>query len=182
MWWWWLYWNFIGLQFWKQNSRKVYAVPEEDLYREISGPRKRKRKEDDEDLVEKMTDVSFELERVNYTLTEMKGNLDKLFTISETTIEPISLKQLLSESFQCKICHVAPMKPPIIFGLCCKSIISCQKCVDLWYGVDREALLSKACPCCLTDRGYSQAVRLHGLDDLLKGVQPLFNNNATSDN
>ena len=64
------------------------------------------------------------------------------------------------------------MEPPVIFALCCKTIVGCQRCVDDWYtSAEREAVLSKSCPACRGDRGYSQTVRLN---NLLKGVQPLF--------
>ena len=66
------------------------------------------------------------------------------------------------------------MKPPIIFALCCKTIVGCQGRVDEWFtSAKRETVLSKSCPACRGDRGYSQTVRLKGLD-LLKGMQPLF--------
>ena len=167
-----IHYSFIGFTFWKQNSRKFYAVPEVDL---SPGGSSRKRKRENDLVDEKLDDIIDELDGVDSTLQDVKGKLDKVFALTKNTRVPLCFKQLISESFCCKICHVIPMKPPIIFALCCKTIVGCQGCVDEWYtSAEREAVLSKSCPACRGDRGYSQTVRLKGLDDLLKGVQPLF--------
>ena len=166
----------LGFQFWKQNSRKFYAVPEVDVsHAGGSGSRKRKRSIENEDVDEKLDGIIEELDGVSGTLQGVKGKIDEIFKLTKDTKVPLALKQLLSDSFSCKICHAAPMKPPIIFALCCKSIIGCQKCVDVWYSSEeKEAMLSKSCPACRGDRGYSQTVRLLGFDDLLEGIQPMF--------
>ena len=48
----------LGFQFWKQNSRKFYAVPEVDLsHAGGSGSRKRKRSIENEDVDEKLDGI-----------------------------------------------------------------------------------------------------------------------------
>lgn len=124
---------------------------------------------------EKLDDIIDGLDTATAMLNDLKGKLDKVFLITKTTKVPASIKQLILETLSCKICQQSPMQPPIIFALCCKVIIGCQKCVDRWYTADELGdTLSKSCPACRTDRGYSQTVRLHGIDDLLKGFSPLF--------
>ena len=140
--------------------------------------RKRKRSLLDDDVVqvdEKLDDIIEGLDKATSMLNDLKGKLDKVFVITKSTKVPFGLKQLILESLSCKICHQSPMKPPIIFALCCKTIIGCQTCVDHWYTTEeRNEILSKSCPACRMDRGYSQTVRLRGLDDLLNGFFPLF--------
>ena len=149
-------------------------MPEADLYPAVSS-RKRKRSIENDLMDDKLDDIIEELYSVNTTLQNVKGKLDKVFALTKNTRIPMCVKQLISDSLYCKICHAVPITPPIIIALCCKAIVGCQKCVDEWYtSEDREALLSKSCPACRGERGYSQTVRLHGLDDLVKGLQPLF--------
>ena len=70
------------------------------------------------------------------------------------------------------------MQPPIVFAKCCKTIIGCDMCINQWYNGDDA--LTKICPHCRVDRGYTETVRLHGLDDMLKGLQELLSEDVES--
>ena len=107
----------VGLNFWKQNSRKFYAVPEFDLSPGGSSRKRKRSTENDPDPVdEKLDNIVDELDGVGSTLRDVKGKLDKVFALTNNTRVPLCFRQLISESFCCKICHVH-MKPPVIFAL-----------------------------------------------------------------
>ena len=64
---------------------------------------------------------------------------------------------------------------------CCKTIIGCESCVNVWYS-GAEAL-TKACPACRAERGYSETVILRGLDTFLDEIKHVIHtqNVAESD-
>ena len=129
----------------------------------------------DDDVHDKLDDILDGLEDATSTLSDVKGKLDKFFVITKDTKVPFDIKELIVASLTCKICREIPIKPPVIFAPCCKNIVGCQECIDKWYASEnRSEVLSKACPVCITERGYSQTVRIHGIDDLLNGFAPMF--------
>ena len=103
----------------------------------------------------------------------MHEKLDKVFSLTRDSPVPAGLRILLQDSLKCKICHITPLQPPIIFAKCCKSILGYERCVDEWYA---DGGLSKNCPGCRGPRGLAETVRLHGLDDLVKGLHLVKNN------
>ena len=85
---------------------------------------------------------------------------------------PLGLRGLLQDTLKYKICHIPPMRPPIILAKCCQSILGCESCVNWWYeGTDA---LSKLCPGCQGERDYAETIQLHGLDDLLSGIRDII--------
>ena len=86
---------------------------------------------------------------------------------------PTALYRQLADTFQCNIhvCHLAPITPPVIFAMCCKSIVGCQGCVE-WYRGDTG--MTKSCPLCGTKRALPKAMRLHGIDNFLKAIKPII--------
>ena len=154
------------MKFWKVNSRKFFAVPEDDL---LAPSRKRsKRKEsssaDSAYLEDSLDDIRHEVESI-------KSKMDKLFAVTKNMPVPPGLKSLLHDALKCKICHEVPVKPPIIFAKCCKSILGCQTCVDEWYA---DGGLSKTCPACRSPRGLSETMQILGLDELADGVRDIL--------
>ena len=147
----------IGLKFWKVNSRKFYAIPEEDR---IMEPARKRR--------------SIEGCSIDNLRSEVKGvseKVDKLFAVTKDMHVPVGLKLLLHDAFKCKICLEVPIKPPIIFAKCCRIILGCQACVDNWYA---QGGLSKSCPACRADRALAETIRIHGLDELMEGMKEVF--------
>jgi len=119
----------------------------------------------------KVEEVIDGVESIDAKLQLLSEKLNKVFQLTKNSKIPLGLKRMIGEAFSCKICH-SVMSPPIIVGLCCKSVLGCEKCVNLWYATaQREDVLTKACPACRGERGYSQTVRIHGLDELLQGIQ-----------
>lgn len=150
------------MKFWKVNSRKFYAVTEEDL---LAPCRKKSRNEVTSgggcNCAEALGDLA---DDVNL----LSKKVDKVFELTKDTPIPLGLRCLLSDCLKCKICHQSPMKPPIILAKCCKSIIGCSACVNRCF--DGDDALTKSCPNCGGERGYAETMRLHGLDDLLTGI------------
>ena len=83
--------------------------------------------------------------------------------LTENSVIPLGL---MRDTFQCKICHVVPVKPPVIVTKCCQSILGCEKCVNQWYN-GKEALS----PSCKASRGYNETMLLRGLDAFLNDIR-----------
>ena len=178
-----------SVQFWKQPSRKFFAVPEEDLMAPVRTKRRyssRSRDNDDDDDFE--TVVRHERKEVNCTCTdklqeigEVLGSLQQkvnlVLSLTPETKVPLGLKNLLMDSFSCKICKESPMEPPIIFSKCCRAIVGCETCQLLVFWEDA---MTKMCPHCRAERGYAETVRLVGLDDFLQGIKSLLSEGAYS--
>ena len=81
---------------------------------------------------------------------------------------PIGVVKLLRDAFICKICHVAPMKPPLIVTKCFRSLFGCKECTNAWYeGVDG---LCKKCLYCNEPKGYAFTFQFKGMDEFFVGV------------
>ena len=158
-----------GLKFWKVNSRKFFAVPEDDL---IAPVQKRRRRADTAldslDFKDAMEGLKNDLRD---EMSVLHGKLDKVFTLTQDSAIPAGLRILLHDALKCKICHSTPLKPPIIFAKCCKCIIGYEKCIDEWF---EDGGLSKNYPGCNVPRGLAETMRLHGLDDLVMGLQGIL--------
>ena len=63
------------------------------------------------------------------------------------------------------------MRPPVVLSKFCKSLLGCEECVNTCYS--RPDALTKCCPRCRLERGYTETMRLLGLDDLLEGLKCL---------
>ena len=91
-----------------------------------------------------------------------------MVSLAKDTRIPLGLKRLLRDSFRCRICHIVPIRPPLIIGKCCKAILGCGRCVNSWYsGPDA---LAKPCPNCRYERGYNETMLLRTLDILNDSV------------
>ena len=158
--------SFVGLKFWRVNSRKFYAVPEEDL---LAPCRKKSRSAvQTVDLTDESCNCTEAVRDLAHSVDLLTKKVDRIFELTKDTAVPLGLRDLLDDHLKCKICHASPMTPPIIMAKCCRSIIGCESCVNRWYA--GENTLTKLCPSCKAERGYAETLRLHGLDDLLTGI------------
>ena len=62
---------------------------------------------------------------------------------------------------------------------CCKSVIGCERCVNAWY-TGPEAL-TKTCPACRAERGYSETMLLRGLDSFLLEIKKVIQTDDEKD-
>ncbi len=142
---------------------------DEDL---LAPVRKRSRRKESTDTDNGITaEMEESLDGIRHEIGALQGKMDKLFTITKDMPIPAGLKLLLHDALKWKICHATPVKPPIIFAKCCKSILGCQACVDSWY-VDGG--MTKTCPACRSARGLSETMIMLGLDDLVEGLRDIL--------
>lgn len=136
-----------GLAFWKCGSRKLYAARFSNNTRVPSKrAAKSKRKatytscfevsdDSDEDFTSKkprgfnQRDIQF----VNSEISEIKSMVSDILQVNQILSLPLGVVKLLRDAFMCKICHVTPMKPPVIATRCCSSLLGCEVCVNTWY-------------------------------------------------
>ena len=158
------------MKFWKVNSRKFFAVTEEDLL----APRTKRRRSsatgtDADDSRAEACNCDESLDGMTKELIELKAKVSQIFELTKESKVPLGLRRLLADAFKCKICRDL-IRPPVMVTRCCKAMLGCDECVKTWYATDT---LTKNCPACNTERGYVETMRLHGLDDLLTGLMSL---------
>ena len=163
----------LGLAFWKCPRRKLYAVPASDVTGSICKKRPIVLDSDDDDFEQsssskKRSRTERKLEMLLDDVGTVKEALTDIMSLTRDSRMPLGLKQILRDNFQCFICHVVPIRPPVIITKCCKTILGCETCVNAWYS--GEDALTKTCPKCRAERGY-ETMLLRGLDDFLKQIQ-----------
>lgn len=92
--------------------------------------------------------------------------------LNEKSKLPVGLYRIVRDAFQCRICFCVPIRPPVVISKCCKVIIGCERCVNGWY-TGTEAL-TKTCPSCRAERGYSETMILKGIDNFLTEVKKVI--------
>lgn len=132
------------------SSRKLYAI--------VGTMKKRKGKckfdiDDSSDS---------EIEECSKKLKLIQNFFSKVNTVTNTFSMPLGISVIIQETFKCCICKRAPIKPPLIYGCCCKRIIGCHSCVEGWY---KEKKMN--CPRCQGDRGMANMAKILGLSDFL---------------
>ncbi|KAK0139731.1 hypothetical protein N1851_023364 [Merluccius polli] len=119
-----------GVAFWKQNARKIVAVPETD-FKELQKRKKRRSGvTDDANLsnMEELVLAAEELPAITKALQDLGqfARANKINTIGLTDEEVASVKA----TFKCIICR-DPMKQPVASS-CCRSLVGCQLCIEQW--------------------------------------------------
>jgi hypothetical protein len=159
-----------GLSFWKSPRRKLFAVPRSEIA--CTPSRVVLSDSDEEDIQPPQHKKSRKDDKMNTILNEIsdiKSNVSEMMSLSKDCRIPLGLRKITRDTFKCSICHIVPAKPPIIVTKCCKTILGCETCVNLWYS-GTEAL-SKPCPVCKNARGNNETMLLRGLDDFLKKIR-----------
>ena len=110
--------------------------------------------------------IESKVDDVKENVEAIKEAIQDIWHLNEKSTVPIGL---LRDAFQCKICLKIPIQPPVIMSKCCKVIIGCETCVNCWY-TGSEAL-TKTCPSCRMERGYSETMVLRGLDSFLQRLK-----------
>jgi len=183
-----IYYNMhAGAKFWRQSRRKVFAISASDLKgkgtkrkkhadtllsesesEEEEPDRKRKRHSGDggpDREIRVLRGIAEIKSDVSNSFEEVKETLQHMLKFNAAMRVPLWLYRLIGDTFMCTICRSIPIKPPVIMTKCCKSILGCEACVNSWYS--GEEALTKTCPCCRAERGYSETMLLRGLDSFL---------------
>ena len=176
---------FPGVLFWKHPRRKLYAVTQRDL-KEI----RRRRSagnyintsddESDDDggmsgSTRKRVKLDDTLEAIGQDVSAIRETITEMMTLTADCSMPLGLKRVVNDTFKCYICHVIPVKPPIIVTKCCKNMLGCQECVNTWYS-GPDAML-KTCPICRAERGCNETMVLRGLTEFLENIRKIHDNN-----
>lgn len=185
----------IGVAFWKTGSRKIFAVKKPSRVKKhrssadsvnvisssdeyASDDQERSRKQRKTGATAKLSKIEGKLTELQDVVNENKSELLKVLTFSKDNKVPLALKNIVKESFSCKICHKAPMDTPILASRCCGTIIGCEACVQTWYGTG-NSVFDKCCPNCRAERGYSNTFRLLGIDEFLVKLRQLVQDNES---
>lgn len=113
-------------------------------------------------------------------IDDVKNALNDVLLFSRGLKVPFWLKRMFRQSFGCKICLTVPIRLPVIMSKCCKSVIGCERCVNGWYS-GSEAL-TKNCPCCRAEQGYSETMLLRGLDEFLIEAKTMMLDSESPEN
>ena len=171
----------IGLAFWKAPKRKFFAVPLKNQPQVST--RKTAIEYDESDAGEpkraRLETIDKNLTSLNERLDDLKSDVAKVLEVNRGAILLLGLYKALSDVLKCKICHNVPMKPPLIYTRCCKAILGCETCVNMWY--DGDDALTKPCPLCRQARGYNETLRILGFDDFSATIEKLFSSPTSSD-
>ena len=96
--------------------------------------------------------------------------ITEMLEANKSLLLPLGITELVKDAFHCKISHETPTKPTIIATKCCRSLLECEECVNIWYA-DGIHSLSEKCPRCNEPRGYAIALQFKGLDDFISGIR-----------
>ena len=115
------------------------------------------------------------------SIETIKNDIDQMkkFTRDATTKLPLGLQTAVQETFKCTICHQIPIREPLIVAKCCKNIVGCKQCVYTWYA--GQDILTKTCPLCRAERGFTETMRLNGLEPFLQAVSIALNPSPNTD-
>ncbi|KAK7168473.1 hypothetical protein R3I94_002520 [Phoxinus phoxinus] len=121
-------------QYWKQNSRKIYAIYEYDFLEFQNGRRAKasRRAEDSlsaQEVIGKINQIKQAAEGLQDITTTIK-QLSELAKSKTTTVMPDACLHTLKDAFTCLICKALMEEP--MFSTCCESLVGCQTCVEQW--------------------------------------------------
>ena len=126
-----------------------------------------------------MSRIESKVDDVKEDIDAMKETMKDILHLNDKAKIPMGLQRIIRDTFQCKICLRIPIRPPVIMSMCCKAIIGCERCVNGWYS-GPEAL-TKNCPACRTERGYSETMLIRGLDNFLVEVKGIIQTDDEKD-
>ncbi|XP_016307009.1 uncharacterized protein LOC107661756 [Sinocyclocheilus anshuiensis] len=159
-----------GSAYWKQNARKVFAVPQEEFLQLRESKRRRLSRRDDAglqdvlDTIEEVVTAAQGLQAVSTTLKELMdlANSNRRTTVSLTDVEAAAVR----DAFACIICR-GPMNEPMVSS-CCQSLIGCRICIKQWQ------INSPFCPKCRAGDSGNNIQRLMGLSDALAALRNIL--------
>ena len=109
---------------------------------------------------------------IKASILGMEKKLMEILEVNEKMNIPTGLHRSLMDTFMCKVCRNFPMKPPLIYSKCCKSVIRYEGCVDKWYTVDKA--LTKVCPLCGSTRGFNETAQILAFNEFVQDVKRMM--------
>lgn len=98
--------------------------------------------------------------RLGMTYQRIKETGDIMTSQNTTTGSPLCLLKAMRETFQCSLCHIIPVKLPVIVTKCCIRLLGCLTYVDGWYS--GQDALTKSSPKCQEQKGHNETMLLLG--------------------
>ena len=124
------------------------------------------------DLLSSIKEDVGNLSEIKESILGMEKKLTEIMEVNEKMNIPTGLHRSLMDTFMCKVCRNFPMKPPLIYSKCCKSVIGCEGCVNKWYTGDEA--LTKVCPLCGSARGYNETAQILGFDEFVQDLERMM--------
>ncbi|XP_041824754.1 uncharacterized protein LOC121648102 [Melanotaenia boesemani] len=149
-----------GLAFWRQNARKVVAVPQLD-FEELQRRKKRRSGVTEESHITNMEELVLAAEQLPAITKALQdlgqfARANKVSTIALTDEEVASVKA----TFKCVICR-DPMRNPVASS-CCRGLIGCQVCIDQWVAHE------PSCPKCRDADFVTKMFEMTGMEETVQ--------------
>ena len=142
-------------------------------------PTPKRAKDDTSMRTATLSRIEMKVDDVKEDIDNVKEAVKDIMHLNDKAKIPMGLQRIIRDTFQCKICLRIPIRPPVIMSKCCKTIIGCETCVNGWYS-GPEAL-TKSCPACRTERGYSETMLIRGLDNFFVEVKSVIQTDDEKD-
>ncbi len=108
-----IYYTYLGLNFWKSPRRKLYAVSRKDLADFSSCTNSSIILSDsDEDDFQPHKKKPKKEDSILSGVNNIQSSIADMMSLTEHSTIPLGLQKIARETFICKICHVVPIKPP----------------------------------------------------------------------
>ncbi|XP_077398327.1 uncharacterized protein LOC144033843 [Festucalex cinctus] len=146
-----------GSSSWKQNTPNILAVQERDLQGLQSLKRRRLSLNDDAGSIGEVADKIKELVLASQSLPDITKAMKELTIVASRQRVNAAQIQTIKQGFSCVICRKFVNKP--IFTQCCRSIIGCKACVELWRKTSAQ------CAKCRSDTKANTMFEVAGLSD-----------------
>ncbi|KAL1279220.1 hypothetical protein QQF64_025893 [Cirrhinus molitorella] len=149
--------------YWKQNSRKIYAIPEQDFVEFQNGRRAKisRKVEDGSSLQEVIAKIDL-LKQAAEGLQDITSTINQLSELAKTKTTAVTSNACLSlikDAFSCLVCKALLSEP--MFAICCESLVGCRTCVEQWL------LTADNCLKCRAEQFNSNVHQVKGLTDFL---------------
>ncbi|XP_063067125.1 uncharacterized protein LOC134458625 isoform X2 [Engraulis encrasicolus] len=154
-----------GSNYWKQNSRKIFAIPESQLGQTGKRRRLSRREDNYQDVltdIEEVIEAAQGLREVTKTLKEATAGTGRTTLLCLQEGEVNALRTV----FSCLVC-TGPVEKAV-FASCCRSILGCRECINRWdQGHDY-------CPKCRSPVDSRVITEVAGFDEAMAVLSKLF--------
>ncbi|XP_051945323.1 uncharacterized protein LOC127617357 [Xyrauchen texanus] len=154
-------------QYWKQNSRKIYAISEYDFVEFQNGRRaKASRRAEDSLSAQEVIGKINQLKQAAESLQDITTTINQLSELAKSkTTMPDACLHTLKDTFTCLICKALMEEP--MFSTCCESLVGCRTCVEQWL------LTADHCLKCRAQEVDSEVHQVKGISAFLSSFKEI---------
>ncbi|XP_039542773.1 uncharacterized protein LOC120489757 isoform X2 [Pimephales promelas] len=158
-----------GTFYWKQNARKIMAIPEVD-FQAVQQKRRRISHRDDEagldSVFEKIEELVLAAQGLSEVTTAIQGLSDLVHRNRNTTLVLTEEQSRnVRDTFTCLVCRGIMDDP--VFAACCGSLVGCRSCTTVWLQT------SSMCLKCRADNFSINIHRVTGLSGVVNVMKEL---------